>query len=413
MTEYWVSQAKHWCTYCKQWISANKHEIKRHEEGRKHKEAVQEFFKKKREERRESTKNETAVQKELRLLEEEAQNRYQSDMSSGRVANLGARAGALGLGARGRMSAHANSGTSLRSRSGMAPPPPPTAAVQGSEPLLDIVASPDDPLPGMYIAHNRVWLEGDKNEQKIAAGRECQAVYAGDDEWYDAVVVSVRETQVPHMQLVLRRFVVRFVGYSGDDAEATVNSRDVRLPVKPPPPPPEEEEAEGGEGEGGAAASADGGDGDGEVDARGEAPADKAAARGVDDSTGLGAWESVAAPAPAPADDDADAATVGEATGAASQAKQLLDDDDDERNTGIHSGKYRGIAIDDLGDGDEQLGQPRKVPTPALTRFSSEPRRPGDAELPSATFGGKKKRAGSAAGGRRFKRRKKRADDDE
>ena len=49
MTEYWVSQAKHWCTYCKQWISANKHEIKRHEEGRKHKEAVQEFFKKKRE----------------------------------------------------------------------------------------------------------------------------------------------------------------------------------------------------------------------------------------------------------------------------------------------------------------------------------------------------------------------------
>ena len=41
MTEYWVSQARHWCEYCKIFINGSKPSIAFHENGRKHKEIVE------------------------------------------------------------------------------------------------------------------------------------------------------------------------------------------------------------------------------------------------------------------------------------------------------------------------------------------------------------------------------------
>ena len=41
MTEYWVSQAKHWCEYCRIYIGGSKQSIAFHEAGKKHKEIVE------------------------------------------------------------------------------------------------------------------------------------------------------------------------------------------------------------------------------------------------------------------------------------------------------------------------------------------------------------------------------------
>ena len=41
MTEYWVSQAKHWCEYCRIYIGGSKQSIAFHENGKKHKEIVE------------------------------------------------------------------------------------------------------------------------------------------------------------------------------------------------------------------------------------------------------------------------------------------------------------------------------------------------------------------------------------
>jgi hypothetical protein len=39
-TQFWVSQGKHWCEYCKCWMSNNQKTIITHNQGPKHKEAV-------------------------------------------------------------------------------------------------------------------------------------------------------------------------------------------------------------------------------------------------------------------------------------------------------------------------------------------------------------------------------------
>lgn len=41
MTEYWVSQPKHWCEYCRCWIQNNPGSILHHEQGTRHKEQVE------------------------------------------------------------------------------------------------------------------------------------------------------------------------------------------------------------------------------------------------------------------------------------------------------------------------------------------------------------------------------------
>ena len=54
MTEYWVSNAKHHCKFCKCWLQGDKASIRHHENGSRHREAVAEFLKAKREAKREA-----------------------------------------------------------------------------------------------------------------------------------------------------------------------------------------------------------------------------------------------------------------------------------------------------------------------------------------------------------------------
>ena len=76
MTEYWVSQAKHWCEYCRIYIAGNKSSIAFHENGKKHKEIVELSLRDMRKRGRERRHEESDLQKELNKIEKNAMKDY-------------------------------------------------------------------------------------------------------------------------------------------------------------------------------------------------------------------------------------------------------------------------------------------------------------------------------------------------
>ena len=72
MTEYWVSQARHWCEYCKIFINGSKASIAFHENGKKHKETVEYFMRDMRKRGRERRAEEAELSKEMQKIERDA-----------------------------------------------------------------------------------------------------------------------------------------------------------------------------------------------------------------------------------------------------------------------------------------------------------------------------------------------------
>ena len=44
MSEYWVSEGRQWCKYCRKYISSNVNQVRQHELGRNHKEKEEEYI---------------------------------------------------------------------------------------------------------------------------------------------------------------------------------------------------------------------------------------------------------------------------------------------------------------------------------------------------------------------------------
>lgn len=87
MTEYWVSQAKHWCEYCRIYIGGSKQSIAFHEAGKKHKEIVELSLKDMRKRGREKRAQDSEVQRELEKIERNAMKDYMAQD----IAGMGAR----------------------------------------------------------------------------------------------------------------------------------------------------------------------------------------------------------------------------------------------------------------------------------------------------------------------------------
>ena len=83
MTEYWVSQARHWCEYCKIYINGSKSSIAFHEQGRKHKEIVELFLKDMRKRNRERKIERQDLDRELAKIERDAAKAYQQQDNAG------------------------------------------------------------------------------------------------------------------------------------------------------------------------------------------------------------------------------------------------------------------------------------------------------------------------------------------
>ena len=98
MTEYWVSQARHWCEYCKIFINGSKPSIAFHENGRKHKEIVELFMKDMRKRGRERRHEEQEVSRELQKIERDAMRQYMKDAGPGPRSGGGGAVAAVGGG---------------------------------------------------------------------------------------------------------------------------------------------------------------------------------------------------------------------------------------------------------------------------------------------------------------------------
>ncbi|KAF2368036.1 U1-C C2H2-type zinc finger [Trinorchestia longiramus] len=82
MTEYWKSNARKFCDYCKCWFADNRASIDFHEAGKKHKENVAKRLKEIGVKGREDYENSLRVDDYMREMEQAALKAYQSDISA-------------------------------------------------------------------------------------------------------------------------------------------------------------------------------------------------------------------------------------------------------------------------------------------------------------------------------------------
>ena len=79
MSEYWVSQAKHYCKVCNCYIADNKASRAHHENGAKHKEKVEILNKQKRDEKLHGARSEVELKHQLAEIEKAAKEAIATD----------------------------------------------------------------------------------------------------------------------------------------------------------------------------------------------------------------------------------------------------------------------------------------------------------------------------------------------
>ncbi|ONK74216.1 uncharacterized protein A4U43_C03F3990 [Asparagus officinalis] len=82
MTEYWVSQGKKWCDFCKIFIANNPLSIRTHDLGQRHKDNVAKRLTSMRKESAARDKEQKNAAQALEQIEEKAKRSYQKDLAS-------------------------------------------------------------------------------------------------------------------------------------------------------------------------------------------------------------------------------------------------------------------------------------------------------------------------------------------
>eukprot|EP00937_MAST-01D_sp_MAST-1D-sp2_P000335 g335.t1 len=231
MTEYWKSNAKHYCKFCSCWVQGDKASIRHHENGARHKQNVEEYLKRKREKKQEQEEQSSDVAQQLREIEQAAHAQHAVDMR--------ARGG--------------GGGTSSAAPWGGPPPPhfarglPPGSARRGdgggaAAGTRDKEDDDKQASTGEYTVRGVRYLEGDHADHtaKLVSGTACQVFDSRDDEWHDARIEAVTELPIPHTQIVVRKYMVTLVppsakaaGRAGGACEAG-GGGDVAADAAPP-----------------------------------------------------------------------------------------------------------------------------------------------------------------------------------
>ncbi|KAG0256304.1 hypothetical protein DFQ27_005781 [Actinomortierella ambigua] len=84
--DYWKSNAKFWCKFCKIYITDNKVTRKTHDSGTKHKENVERFLRDQNQRSRDKIADDAKLKKEMDAIEKAAQLQYQKDVEAGLIA---------------------------------------------------------------------------------------------------------------------------------------------------------------------------------------------------------------------------------------------------------------------------------------------------------------------------------------
>lgn len=82
MSEYWVSQGRKMCTYCKCWTADNKASIAFHEQGKKHKEMVKLKLDELRKKGLEDARNKSAEADTMAAIERAAMESFKKDIGN-------------------------------------------------------------------------------------------------------------------------------------------------------------------------------------------------------------------------------------------------------------------------------------------------------------------------------------------
>lgn len=82
MSEYWKSNAKHWCEYCKCWLGAHAAVVAYHNNGAKHKEAVEQAHKDRRAARQAKEAEEDKARRAVAGIEAAARDAYARDVGA-------------------------------------------------------------------------------------------------------------------------------------------------------------------------------------------------------------------------------------------------------------------------------------------------------------------------------------------
>ncbi|KAJ8349975.1 hypothetical protein SKAU_G00251050 [Synaphobranchus kaupii] len=80
MADYWKSQPKKFCQYCKCWIADNKPSVEFHERGKNHKENVAAKIEEIKKKSMDKAKQEDRMSKEFAAMEEAAMKAFQEDL---------------------------------------------------------------------------------------------------------------------------------------------------------------------------------------------------------------------------------------------------------------------------------------------------------------------------------------------
>ncbi|KAI1321821.1 hypothetical protein EDD11_000097 [Mortierella claussenii] len=84
-SEYWKSNAKYWCRFCKLYITDNKSTRNIHDAGSKHKENVERFLREQNQRGREKEAETAKLNKQMEAIEKAAMKQYQLDVEAGLV----------------------------------------------------------------------------------------------------------------------------------------------------------------------------------------------------------------------------------------------------------------------------------------------------------------------------------------
>ncbi|CAG8451523.1 3094_t:CDS:2, partial [Diversispora eburnea] len=79
--DYWVSQKKHWCQYCRIYIADNKPSRSMHEQGKKHKDNMEKFLRNIYRKEEADKKEQDKVKQELKRIEQAAMKQYKRDVA--------------------------------------------------------------------------------------------------------------------------------------------------------------------------------------------------------------------------------------------------------------------------------------------------------------------------------------------
>ncbi|CAM9985523.1 unnamed protein product [Ascophyllum nodosum] len=301
MASYWVSQERYFCKYCKVWLSKHQASIRNHDQGKKHQAIVEEFFRKKREDKLKGASSESDLKRQMDQIEKAALQAIKKDQEL---------FGGAGAGSappppppppppsddipppppppRHPLEGDANA----YSEEPPPPPPPPPGRPPGIEGSFGAArnAAPNAgvgagaTVQGAWEEGGQWYLHGQARERfefffyihqaKLAVDSPCQMYVTSEGQWVDAIVLAAqvsllarkicRRASVPSAsECVLRRFKVAYfeVGAEKETVVSGVQAPALRIPageggawppplepeapLPPPPPPPPADENTG------------------------------------------------------------------------------------------------------------------------------------------------------------------------